>query len=107
MANKITSLEKRLGISGKATEEIKKVRKKEKAEEGRRVNKVSENKVSTPKKAKHQAFMVYLDKDTDALFSQAISQEKSKAEKKSDVSKTLIAEEAITRWMKEKGYLKK
>ena len=78
----------------------------QKVEEGRRVNKVGKSdKVSTPKKAKHQAFMVYLDKDTDALFSQAISQEKSKAEKKSDVSKTLVAEEAITRWMKDKGYL--
>ena len=100
MGSKIESLEKRLGLGVKKTAEIKQVNVKKKKEEGKRVN-------DAPKKTKHQAFMVYLDKDIDALFSKSIAEEKSKAEKKSDVSKTQVAEEAIIRWLQEKGYMKK
>mgnify|MGYP003978093681 CR=1 FL=1 len=105
MGNKITSLEKRLGIAEKETTEIRKVNAIKKRVEGQRVNNPAGK--DAPKKSKHQAFMVYLDKDIDALFSKSIAEEKSKAEKKSDVSKTLIAEEAIVRWMQDKGYMKK
>ena len=105
MATNIRSLESRLGNSDKKTNEIKKVRAKEKRVEVKRVN--NPGGKDAPKKSKHQAFMVYLDKETDALFSQSIAQEKSKAEKKSDVSKTLIAEQAIVRWLQDKGYMKK
>ena len=105
MGSKIASLESKLGLTDKKTNEIKKVRTKEKRVEVKRVN--NPGGKDAPKKSKHQAFMVYLDKETDALFSQSIAQEKSKAEKKSDVSKTLIAEEAIVRWMQDKGYMKK
>ena len=105
MGNRITSLEKKLGIAEKETTEIRKVNAIKKRVEGQRVNNPAGK--DAPKKSKHQAFMVYLDKETDALFSQSIAQEKSKAEKKSDVSKTQVAEEAIIRWMQEKGYMKK
>ena len=105
MGSKIESLEKRLGLGVKKTEEIKKVNAKKKRVEGQRVNNPAGK--DAPKKTKHQAFMVYLDKETDALFSKSIAEEKSKVDKKSDVSKTQVAEEAIIRWMQEKGYMKK
>ena len=105
MATNIRSLESRLGNSDKKTNEIKKVRAKEKRVEVKRVNNPAGK--DAPKKIKHQAFMVYLDKDIDALFSKSIAEEKSKADKKSDVSKTLIAEQAIVRWLQDKGYMKK
>ena len=105
MGNKIEILEKRLGLGVKKTDEIRKVNAIKKRVEGQRVNNPAGK--DAPKKSKHQAFMVYLDKDIDALFSKSIAEEQSKAEKKSDVSKTLIAEQAIVRWLQDKGYMKK
>ena len=63
-------------------------------------------KTKVDKKTKHPAVMIYLDKDIDALFTKSIAEEKSKAYKKGDVSKTRIAQEAIIRWMREKSYMK-
>ena len=105
MGNQITSLEKKIGIAEKETTEIRKVNAIKKRVEGQRVNNPAGK--NAPKKTKHQAFMVYLDKDIDLLFSKSIAEEKSKAEKKSDVSKTQVAEDAIIRWMQDKGYMKK
>jgi hypothetical protein len=99
--NKLKTLDKGLDkILKKGKTDTEKTTK----ELSKRIKKIDKEKSGGEKENKHQSFAVYLSRKNEDRFSKAIFAQKLKSERKSDVSKTVIAEKLILEWTKQQGY---